>query len=146
VKRFAFPLDTARTWRRRQLEVEELRLHRIFVERQAIVARSHALDTELAQEEGLLSSSRLDSEALAALDGFRKYVTERRRQIAIEMRACEQKISAQRRAVVEARRRFQLLERLREKALVEWRVAESREQEQLASELFLARCVRERTG
>ena len=44
----------------------------------------------------------------------------------------------------EARRQFQLVDRLREKALVQWRAQRSQEQEQLAADLYLARYARER--
>ena len=41
--------------------------------------------------------------------------------------------------VIEARRKFELLDRLREAALNEWQAAVNKEQEDLAAELFLAR-------
>jgi hypothetical protein len=45
---------------------------------------------------------------------------------------------------MEARRQAELLERLREKALGQWRAAANKEQEDLASELFLAKQTRNR--
>jgi hypothetical protein len=44
--------------------------------------------------------------------------------------------------VLEARRQFELLDDLREKALAKWKAASDKEQETLAGELFLARSTR----
>ncbi len=48
----------------------------------------------------------------------------------------------QRQQVMEARRQFELLDRLQQKAWHEWRAAGNKEQEDLAAELFLAKSVR----
>jgi hypothetical protein len=44
--------------------------------------------------------------------------------------------------VLEARRQFELLDGLREKALAKWRTAGEKEQETLTAELFLSRSTR----
>jgi hypothetical protein len=59
-------------------------------------------------------------------------------------RRCEARIIEQRNQVMEARRQFELLDRLRQKLYEEWRAAGNKEQEELAAELFLAKSVRER--
>jgi hypothetical protein len=46
--------------------------------------------------------------------------------------------------VIQARRDAELLERLKRKALAEWQAASDREQESLATELYLAKRVRQR--
>ncbi|HEV3145726.1 MAG TPA: hypothetical protein VGZ47_17695 [Gemmataceae bacterium] len=81
---------------------------------------------------------------LESLDSFRLYVRGRVRDLESQERQCEAKIVEQRNHVLEARRQFELLERLREKALTEWRAAGNKEQEEMAAELFLAKSIRER--
>jgi len=143
MKRFAFPLETARTWRLRRLEVEEIRLRQLYLERDGIQQRIRGLRQELADEEKLLSGGALEARELVALDDFRGHVRATEQRLNLEMRNCDQRIAAQKKQLVEARRHFELLDRLREKALLEWRAGHAREQEQLAAELYLARLARE---
>ena len=144
MKRFTFPLESVRVWRFRQLETEESRLHQIFAERDALIARRHAMEEELRQEMGVLAARNLEAGQLAALDAFRRFVSNEKSRIAAEMRLCEQRIGAQRKLVVEARRQFELLNRLREKAATSWRAENARELENTAADLYLARCARAR--
>src|SRR5581483_12514147 len=137
------PLETAREWRLRQLEVEEGRLRELFAERDLTRARSRALAEELEKEEMLAVTGAVVAEQLVALDAFRAHVREVQSRLALELRNCDQRIAAQKKQILEARRHYELLERLREKALLEWRAAHSREQEQIAAELYLARLARE---
>jgi hypothetical protein len=55
----------------------------------------------------------------------------------------EEKIAAQRERVIEARRKFELLQRLQQSALLQWKAAFNKEQEEVASELFLAKMNRD---
>jgi hypothetical protein len=48
-------------------------------------------------------------------------------------------MAAGRSAMLEARRRFRLLERLKQRRLEDWRLAGDKELEELASESYLAR-------
>jgi hypothetical protein len=45
--------------------------------------------------------------------------------------------------VIEARRKFELLQRLQQSALLQWKAAFNKEQEEMASELFLAKMNRD---
>jgi hypothetical protein len=144
VKRFAFPLETALAWRFRQLELEEAQLQALFGEREAFLSAKRRLSHDLAKEETLLTGAIMNAEQLAALDRFRRHVAARNLRLDAAISECEQRIEAQRARVNEARRQHELLDRLRGKALAEWTAAEAREQEQLAAELYLARCVRDR--
>ena len=144
MKRFSFPLESVRVWRFRQLESEEGRLRQVLNERDALITRRHAMEEELRKELGMLTAPGLEAEQLAALDAFRRYVGIEKRRLGGEIRECEQRIDAQRKQVVEAGRRFELLNRLREKAALKWRAENSRELENTAADLYLARCARER--
>jgi recombinational DNA repair protein RecR len=81
---------------------------------------------------------------LAALGSFRLYVKMKEREIATRRVECQQKLDAQQRVMLEARRRCRLLERLKERRFSEWELAQNREVEQLATESYLAQWSRRR--
>jgi len=143
VKKFSFPLETARRWRERQAEMEEGRLQALFAEKRAIERRTAALADELLAEHRRIEDRSSEARELALLDAFRTWVNREKRRLGALRAECERRIAAQQAALVEARRRFQLVDRLKEKALVEWHAANAKEQEDLAAELYLARRVRE---
>ena len=62
--------------------------------------------------------------------------------IAAQRAAREQDLARQRQTMLEARRRYRLLERLRDRRWEEWRAAASRELENFASESYLAQWTR----
>jgi len=143
MKKFSFPLETARRWRERQAEMEEARLQTLFGQRQAIERRMAALDDELRVEHRRIEGRSSDARELAMLDEFRIWVNREKQRLTAGRAECERRIAAQRATVVEARRRFQLVDRLKEKALIEWHAANAKEQEDMAAELYLARRIRQ---
>jgi hypothetical protein len=144
MKRFDFPLERVRRWRFEQLSLEELKLQQIFAERQALARSKQQIRDELdLVGRDLLAKPALESLELEALDSFRYHVHARIRDFENRERQSEEKIVAQRQKVIEARRQFELLHRLRTKALTEWKAAADREQETLAAEMFLAKSIRD---
>jgi hypothetical protein len=143
MKRFTFPLETARQWRNRQAEIQEMRLQQLVAEKQNIEDRRVALDEELDRERRRIGDGAIDVQRLASLDRYATFVTREQHRLAAARADCERRIEAQRAVLMEARRAFQLIERLKEKALIEWQAAGAKEQEELAAELFLARRARE---
>jgi flagellar export protein FliJ len=142
MKKFSFSLETARKWRERQAEIEEVRLQALFAEKRAMEDRAVSLQTELEAEHRRIEDTSFDAGELARLDDFQVWVTREKRRLGTSLSECEQRIEARRAALVEARRRFQLVDRLKEKALLEWRKTSEKEQEDLAAELYLARRTR----
>ena len=139
MKRFAFPLETARQWRNRQAEIEELRLQQLFSERQRFQDRRAALDEELANERRNISDRGVDARQLAALDQFCVFVAREQQRLDAAIAECERRIETQRAALMQARRAFELIDRLKEKALGQWTAAGAKEQEDVAAELYLMR-------
>ena len=123
--------------------MEEARLQALFAEKQAIERRMAALADELQAEHRRIEDRTCDARELAMLDEFRTWVNREKHRLIAVRAECERRIAAQQAALVEARRRFQLVDRLKEKALIEWHAANAKEQEDLAAELYLARKVRE---
>ncbi len=137
---FRFPLEKVLRLRYTQLELEEARFRR-----QA--AELATLDRALAEMEASAIGAEADLRAqkvvtgrdLAALGGYRMAVKEREEQIVQQRDACRRLVAERQAAMMEARRRFRLLEKLKERRLGEWEKARDRELEEIASESFLAR-------
>jgi hypothetical protein len=145
MKRFEFPLEPVRCWRLERIGIEELKLRQILAEKHKLAAMKAQIQSEMTQTaKQVLAQSSMQPLELQSLDSFRFYVRGRVRNLENLERQCEAKIVEQRNHVLEARRQFELLERLRQKAMTEWRAAGDKEQEEMAAELFLAKSIRER--
>jgi hypothetical protein len=86
--------------------------------------------------------SPLSGSDLTALAGFRSHVQKEEQAIALRRNQAVQQLETSKKSMLEARRRCQLLERLREKRLVEWKAACDRELDELASESHLSALAR----
>jgi hypothetical protein len=145
MKRFEFPLETVRRWRLERAGIEELKLRQILADKHKLTAMKVQIQSEMAQTaQQVLGQSSMQPLELESLDSFRLYVRGRVRGLENQERQCDARIVEQRNQVLEARRQFELLERLRQKAMTEWRAAGNKEQEELAAELFLAKSIRDR--
>jgi flagellar export protein FliJ len=144
MKRFEFPLETARRWRLEQQDLEEMKLRQIAAELQQIVLRRKRLDAEYAHSESLLRSApTVVAEDFVNLENFRRYLRKQTEALDQARAQCEKRIEAQRARVLDARRKFELLEHLKKRKREDWRLESLKEEETLASELFLAKWNRE---
>ena len=114
----------------------------LFAERQNIENRMGSLQTGLEAEHRRIEDTSFDAVELARLDAWRVWVNREEKRLAGSLTGCAKRIEAQRVVLAEARRRFRLIDRLKDKALIEWRKTSAKEQEDLAAELYLARYVR----
>ena len=136
---FRFKLARVLAWRQTQLEVEEAK----FKQQTAALAELDRARAEL-EAAGIRAESEvrrwdpLNGGDLAALSGFRLHVRAREDQLAARRAERQKVVDAQQSAMLEARRRCRLLERLKERQLTEWQSARDRELEALALESFLA--------
>ena len=145
MKRFHFPLETVRRWRLERAGIEELKLRQILAEKERLSAAKGQIQGQLSQTvQQVLGQPSIPAFELESLDSFRVHVGGRVRKLEDQEKGCEARLVEQRNKVREARRQFELIERLRQKALTEWRAAGNKEQEDLAAELFLAKSIRER--
>ena len=148
MKRFEFPLERVRQYRKLQLDTEQTRLEQLL-------ARLGAVDSMIAdlhrQEVQVLADSRAvrsrgGPEAVAdALhhSRFQEYLNRMRRMLAEQRTQAEQALQRQRLILLEARRHYEILNRAREASRTTWNAEFAREQENLASELFLAKHARD---
>ena len=140
MKRFAFSLERVRQWREEQLAIESLRLERLFAEKSLIEQSWALLEREASESAATVSRvSSFDAVELQAVDAFRRHVIAQRALFAARLADCERRIEAQQRQVMEARRKCELLARLKERKWKTWSEELARELELQASEVYLAK-------
>ena len=140
MKRFEFRLERVVAWREEQLAVEEAQLHQLQAESASLDARRLALDVEqAAAARALVRAATITAQDLHSEDGFRRYAARERERIAVQKTETERRIVDQRKRVLEARKKVELLNRLRAKRQASWIVEFERELEQQASEAHLVR-------
>jgi len=143
MKNFQFRLERVLQWRRTELEMEQARLEQQLRE-------VMELDSERAGIEAAGIRSELEVRAwrplagsdLAALAAFRRHIAAKQNQIEVRREEARRKLESRKAAMIEARRRSELLERLKQRRLSEWKAEADRELEELAAESYLARFVR----
>jgi flagellar export protein FliJ len=140
LKRFQFRLARVRDFRRRQLDLEELKLRSLLAERQALETESARIETETsATRSSLMVTGAAESQDLMASDLYLRRLAVERKRLVVKMAEWQARAVKQREAVVEARRRVRLMEQLERRQFDGWKSAADREQENLSAELFLAR-------
>ena len=140
MKRFNFPLERVRRWRGEQADLEAMKLERLFGDLSALERQRAQLLMDRAEAEGILNMQQpLPAAELSNLDSFRQYVQARCQSIEGLKQLQQDKIAKQREVLMEASRQYELLERLRKRNLLKWKTESDREQEALATEMFLAR-------
>jgi hypothetical protein len=143
MQRFHFPLERVRRWRAGQAGLEELKLEQLRERLAQLREEKRAVETERTQSEReVLEQPSIQATHLQSLDAYRLHARDKIRGIENREREVEVQAERQRQRVVETRRDAELLERLKRKALQEWQAAADREQENLATELYLAKRAR----
>ena len=144
MRNFRFSLERVLSWRRTELQAEEARLAALFAERSRLdTARAEIRAARDGAGNRLLQAEAVDGIELESLEGYRRRME--KELIAMDRRRAQsaEAILKQRATVVDAHRRVRLLEKLKDRHLGEWRLDWQRENENLASESFLARWRRE---
>jgi hypothetical protein len=144
MQRFHFRLASVLGWRTLQFEIEQSKLEALFAERRRSEEDLTRLSEQRREADRLLGSDSVEGQALAALDSHRYALERAAARLRTAAADCDRRIAAQRARVLEAERRVRLIERLKELRLAEWQSGHNRELESLASEMFLAKWVRER--
>lgn len=140
MKRFEFRLARVRDFRRQQLEAEEAKLEMLRAERQKLEEESLRLENEATgTRNSLMVTGSVEAQDLVAADRYLRYLATEVKRQAAKMADWQERTAKQQQAMVEARRRVRLLEKLEQKQLRLWKEEADREQENLSAELFLAR-------
>ena len=140
MKAFQFPLAKALDWRRIQLELEEARYKQQIaslagLDRQRAEVEASGVRAEIQVREW----SPIAAGDLSALGNFRLHIKSQESEIARRRFEAAQKLAEQQKLMLEARRRWRLLDRLKDRRLTEWTTGRDREVEQIAAESYLAR-------
>jgi ATP-dependent Clp protease ATP-binding subunit ClpA len=140
MRRFAFSLERVREWREKQLAVEDAKLERLFAELAAIqTARANIDEEQRHNDESVAEALGVTGVELRALDEFRRFArSERERLMRLENDCCR-RIAGQQQVILEAKRKCELLDRLKARKLRGWTAEFDREIEAQAAEAFLAK-------
>lgn len=140
MKRFRFPLDRLMNWRKVQCDQEEARLGQLVAAASVLKQNRETLQVMADREYRLVLGSRAPlSEELEALSAFRRHVASEDRRMGARLAEMTQQISGQRDRLLEARRKWEALSRLRGRRHQEWRLDADRQMEEMTGELVVAR-------
>jgi len=137
---FRFRLAKVLDLRQTELALAETRFRRqaaavAALDRQRADLEASAIRAELAVRE----STQIEGADLAALADFRHCISAKRGALVAARAQAQREYDTLQAAMLEARRRVRLLERLRDRRLAEWKQALDRELDQLASDSHLAK-------
>jgi hypothetical protein len=136
---FRFPLEKALEWRRIELDLEEARFKRQAAELAGLDRRRAEVEASgIRAETQVREWSPVEAGDLAALGRFRLHVKSEEAGILRQREESARALAVQQKAMLEARRRCRLLERLKERRLAEWKSAAEHEVEEIAAESYLA--------
>jgi hypothetical protein len=139
VRKFRFQLDTVLAWRRSQLEVEEAKLQALIAELDAIRAARIRIDEALTKERRRIQGPEAVQVERVALDSFTRWVRIEHERLSRALADCKCRIGAQRAQLLQARRRYELLQKLKLRQQAGWQRACDKELEDFAAEAFLGR-------
>ncbi len=137
---FRFRLERVLAWRRTQLELAEQRFERQTAAAAELDRARAGLDAAgVRAETAIRQWDAVTGSDLAALDGFRRDLRRRQNDLDARRMTARRELDEGRAAMLEARRRCRLLERLKERRQAGMeRGGADRETEQLAAEAFSA--------
>jgi flagellar export protein FliJ len=139
MKKFTFSLDRVREWREKQFAIEEARLESLIAQRANVQLRRTVLEKEVEDTRRLVTQApTVAARELQALDSFLRYAVVERGRISAALAESERRIVDQRSKLLEARRRLELLMKLRDKKWTAWNSELAREIESQAGEAYLA--------
>jgi hypothetical protein len=143
MSRFQFRLAKVLDWYRERCRLEENRL-RVLAELAARAGSAIELHRKevLAQQTEVIRSQNLQAFDLTALSSFCSRAKKLEAQLSEDWKNSRSSLENQRKVVLAAQQRLQLLEKLHDRRLGEHQYQEARELEELASESYLAAFVR----
>jgi len=140
VKKFQFPLERVRRFRKLQMETEQVKLEQL----QAHLASIDSMEAELHRQkqqadQALVESPTVGTPELAVVDSFRAYTQRMANIFALRRAQVQEEILMQKENLLVARQKYEVLERLKSNRHAKWKYDLHREVEQLATEAYLAR-------
>jgi hypothetical protein len=148
MKRFQFPLERVRQYRQLQMETEHAKLEQLLAKTSAIdqleanLARQR-LEADDDLRRRTAAGAPVEPSEVASMTGFRAYCKQMAQTLAARRAELEHQIAIQRRELMEARRRYEVLDRSRSHQKKRWTFEFGKEQDALAEENYLSRWQRE---
>ena len=146
MKKFRFRLEQLRRWRETERDREEARLQALLAGLKQLERARRDLENAMQGAEQSVrpapDAPLAPIEELQALDSYRRHIKREQLRLAGLRAQLEVRVAAQRRVLVEAERKVEMLEHLREERLAEWKKELDKEQENLVAELVVARWAR----
>jgi|SRR5579883_413779 len=140
MKSFRFSLNNVLTWRKTQLSLQEARLEGLRGELRAhIAAEEQVVRTRTEAQADVARSASVNGSDLANLESLRQWSLRESRRLTELAIQTKRAVDTQDQAVVEARRRVRMLERLRDRRHATWKIEAERELDELAAESAIAR-------
>ena len=144
MKRFTFPLERVRHYRFLQLETEQGKLEQLLAKLQTLDQLENDLTRQrLEAEEAVRALTKagapVEPAQVCSMTDFRGYLKQVAATLALRRAELSRRVAVQRQELLEARRRYEVLDRFRGREKLRWKAAFDQELEQLAAENFLAR-------
>ncbi len=145
--KFQFRLSRVKDYRLRQVESAEEKLRLLNTELESLRAARARIQEEYLQEERTLQLRRTaEPRDFIALGRYRRHTEKEQAKADTQIAACLARVESQRLEVMEAERRYRLLDKLFIRRQGEWTLAFAKEVDALAEEAFLARWKRPDLG
>jgi multidrug resistance efflux pump len=133
-----------RQYRLLQMETEQNKLEQLHAKVHALDQMEAELDRQRREAEDdvrrrTAAGSPVDPNDVSSMTGFRDYIRKMAEMLATRRVELNRQIAAQRQELLEARRRYEVLSRFRDKSKAQWTADFNKEQEELAGENYLAR-------
>lgn len=140
MKKFKFPLEKLRSWREMQYDIEEGKLEKLLAELSQIQQKRAAFLRQVNDDRCAAGSSQaLWSSDLAALDRWLRFSVEEQERYRAREAQVSREIDSQRKCVVEARRKLEILNRFKDEKKQNWLRELDAEQEAMVAELVVSR-------
>ena len=140
MKQFQFSLEHAMHWRRLRADMERAKLESLYTELRNFDEQKSLMEEEETTAHHLVKNQdSVRAQQLFALDRFTRYMSTRKEQLEGQRVDLFGQIAQQQVRLISAQRDFELLEKLKLRKKEDWRTAFDKEQEDLASEVYLAK-------
>ena len=140
MKKFHFPLERVRRYRKLQMEAEQVKMEQLQAHLRSIDSMEAELWRQKQQaEQALVESPIVGASELAVVDSFRAYTQRMANIFTLRRVQVEEEMSLQKENLLAAKQRYEVLERLKSSSRAKWQYQLDRELEQLATEAYLAR-------
>ena len=140
MKQFQFSLEHAMHWRRLRADMERAKIESLYTELRNLDGQRTSMEEEETTAHDLVKNQdSVRAQQLFALDRFTRHMSTRKEQLEVARVDLLGKIAQQKVRLISAQRDFELLEKLKAHKKEDWQTAFDKEQEDLASEVYLAK-------